>query len=133
VAGDFTVRVTAMRRAPLLGLFVLLSMVCAAGCSNNKGKIEGTRWRSDAGTVLGRYCPFGYLQLDFNADGTLVYYAGPRTFRGKYVLKPGNTVTFDLDQPLAGRNSHDETIEVYGNKMTVRDSNGVSMTFSKVK
>jgi hypothetical protein len=122
-----------MRRARLLALVVLLPLACAAGCSNNKGKIEGTRWRSEAGTILGRQVPFGYLQLDFGADGSLVYYAGPRTFKGKYVLGAGNTVTFEIEPPLAGKKSHAETIEVYGEKMTVRDSNGVSAIFQKVR
>jgi hypothetical protein len=53
---------TVMRTAPLARLLVLLPLVFAIGCaSNNRGKIEGTNWRSDHNTYKGQPIPDGFL------------------------------------------------------------------------
>jgi hypothetical protein len=123
-----------MRPALVLRLLVLVPLVLAAGCSSkNHGKIEGTSWRSDAATVKGRDFPAGYLQLEFRADGGLVYRAGGRTFTGKYLLGPGNVVTFNLEQDLAGKKIHVETVAVHEDRMKVSDADGTEMTFRKQK
>jgi hypothetical protein len=121
-----------MRPAFLLRLLVLVSLAFAAGCSsNNTGKIEGTSWRSDAATVKGRDFPAGHLQLEFRADKSLVYRAGGRTFTGKYLLGPGNMVTFQLEQDLAGKKVHVETVAIHEGRMKVSDSDGTEVTFRK--
>ena len=114
---------------PLMAIVLFLT-----GCSsNNKGKIEGTKWSSNATTVKGQPLVAGALALEFAADGKLVYQAGPARFTGTYSLGGGDTVTFNLDQDLAGRKKHVEKITITDNSLTMRDSDGTSLTFSKVK
>lgn len=123
-----------MRLAIPFRLLALCTVVFLAGCSSsNKGKIEGTSWSSDAGTVKGQSIPAGMLKLDFASDGKLTYTVGPQALTGTYSLGMGNTVTFNLNQELAGRKSHAQKITINGAKMTVADSDGTSLTFSKVK
>jgi hypothetical protein len=104
------------------------------GCSsNNKGKIEGTKWNSNATNVKGKQIPAGMLRLEFTSDGKLTYNAGPVAFTGTYSLGGGDTVTFHLDQDLAGRKTHSEKITISGETLTMTDSDGTSIPFTKVK
>ena len=114
---------------PLMAMVLFLT-----GCSsNNKGKIEGTKWSSNATTVKDKALPAGVLALEFAADGKLVYQAGPVRLTGTYSLGGGDSVTFNLDQDLAGRKNHVEKITISDNTLTMRDSDGTSVSFSKVK
>lgn len=124
-----------MRPARTLSLaLVAATALLAAGCSSsNKGKIEGTKWTSEPATVKGRTIPAGMMGLEFKADGGLVYKIGPMSLTGTYTLGSGNTVTFHLNQELAGRKDHQEKVAINGNRMTVTDSDGTELTFQKAQ
>ena len=120
-----------MRR--LAGVWPVLAVLilCAAGCSSNTGKIEGTKWSSLQGTVKGMRVPQGMLKLEFGKDHKLRYIVGSQTFAGTYALGMGKYVTFNFTRELAGRKSHTETIEIKGAKLTLTDSDGTSLDFMK--
>ena len=123
-----------MRPAHILRLVLLTAVLLTSGCaSNNKGKIEGTKWSSLAGTVKGNFLPAGTLQLEFRSDKSLVYGGGPLVYTGTYSLGMGDTVTFHLTKELAGRKDHAQKIVVNGDRLTVTDSDGTQLTFEKVK
>ncbi len=123
-----------MRLTSVLRVAVAVALLGATGCnSNNKGKIEGTRWTSQAGVVKGLNVPAGLLELDFRATGGLVYRAGPKTMTGTYSLGWGDTVTLKLDEPLAGRKNHAEKVVVNGDYLTMTDTDGTTMTFERVR
>jgi hypothetical protein len=122
-----------MRPAGTLRLVLLAALLLAAGCSSNKGKIEGTKWSSQAANVKGQALPAGALTLEFGSDGSLVYKAGPQTFKGTYSLGMGDNVTLKLDQELAGRKNHVEKVVINGDRLTMTDSDGTQLTFDKTK
>src|SRR5436190_21582149 len=105
-----------MVQLPVASLALLASVLLAddAAKSDNKGKIEGTKWTSVASKVKGIDIPAGALKLEFKADGKLTYEAGPQTFTGTYVLGKGETVTLKLDRELAGRKDHEEKVKIVG-------------------
>jgi hypothetical protein len=120
---------------------LLLSTGCIAE-SENKGKLEGTRWTSEASTVKVRNprapgipqsvsVPGGYMELDFQKDGTLFYIINNALYRGKYSLNGGHTVTFRLEEKLSGRHEHAEKIVIDGQSLTMTDSDGTSLKFRK--
>ncbi|HKB36197.1 MAG TPA: hypothetical protein VKD72_07065 [Gemmataceae bacterium] len=131
-----------MRLAPLLRLIVLLLLAFTAGClSENKGKIEGTRWRSEAGTVQRKgnalsgpssiRVPEGYMELDFHKDGSLYYIVRGKIYTGKYTLGAGRAVTLHLDEAVAGLKTHTETVVIQGNRLTMTDTDGTELSFIK--
>jgi hypothetical protein len=123
-----------MRPVVILRLVLLATLLLTFGCSsNNKGKIEGTKWSSQATTVKGQSFPAGAFQLEFGSDNRLAYRAGPVTLTGTYSLGSGNNVTFNLDQELGGRKTHVEKISISGDTLTMTDSDGTEVTFTKVK
>src|SRR5262249_35086103 len=103
------------------------------GVSSNKGKIEGTKWNSQEATVKNIKIPAGALKLEFGTDGKLLYQAGPVKFTGTYELGEGETVTFHLDQELAGSKTHMEKIAIRGTRLLMTDLDGTSITFKKVE
>jgi hypothetical protein len=119
-----------MRRLSVLslGLVVLLFTGCE---SNNKGKIEGTKWSSDAATVKGSQIPAGALQLEFKSDGGFTYTVIGNPLTGKYSLGTGDNVTLTFDKELDGRKSHTEKVAINGDKLTMTDSDGTAVTFTK--
>ncbi|MCC6417820.1 MAG: hypothetical protein IT429_06175 [Gemmataceae bacterium] len=121
-----------MRPLQGFGLLLLVAALFITGCSsNNKGKLEGTKWRSQATTVKGIPLPAGSLQLEFSNDGKLVYRVGGQMMTGTYSLGMGDNVNFHMDQNLAGRKDHTEKIVVNGNQLTMTDSDGTTLTFTK--
>src|SRR5262249_10068653 len=106
-----------MRYRLVLRLLPLLVLLPLCGCrSNNRGKIEGTKWRSQAGPVRGQNLPAGALRLEFGVDGKLVYGGFGKTFTGTYSFGMGDYVTLNLDQELAGSRTHSEKITINGNQ-----------------
>src|SRR5206468_2705913 len=103
------------------------------GASNNKGKIEGTKWSSVETEVKGVKLPAGSLKLEFAKDGKLVYQAGPVSFTGKYSLGEGDKVTFHLDKELAGKKEHIEDVAIKGDRLKMTDSDGTSVTFERAR
>ncbi len=131
-----------MRRIPVLRLIVMLPLAFAVGClSENKGKIEGTRWRSEAGTVQLKNSavsgpssvrlPEGYMELDFHKDGSLYYIIKGKIHTGKYSLGAGRAVTLYLDESVAGLKTHTETVVIEGNRLTMTDTDGTELSFRK--
>jgi hypothetical protein len=120
-----------MRPVSALHLVVATLILVSAGCSSNKGKIEGTKWSSQAAVVKGVNAPAGLLKLDFGKDGSLIYTAGPQRFTGKYSLGMGSNVTLNLDQELAGRKVHVEKVTISDNQLTMTDSDGTQISFNK--
>jgi hypothetical protein len=125
-----------MQTVPGFRLILLLLILFVSGCSSNtassnKGKIEGTKWRSEPVTLNGEDLPAGALQMEFQSDGGLVYQNGLQKVTGTYTLGAGDTVIFQLDEELGGRKKHKEKITITGDKLTLTDSNGVSVTFDK--
>src|SRR5262245_54337753 len=106
--------------------------LAAAGCeSNNKGKLEGTKW-----TASLKEAPGASMQMEFFADGRLrMFVTGPgvsKTIGGRWRLSFGDYVDMtDLSEPLAGRTSHTEKITVNGNTLVMTDSDGKSVTFQR--
>ncbi len=132
-----------MRPIRVLSFMFLPLVLLASGCvSENKGKLEGTRWSSEAGQVRSNNSavmgprevtlPAGYMELDFQKDGTLFYIINNKLHRGKYTLGMGSVVRFDLEEPIAGMKTHSEKITVDGRKMTMTDTDGTQLTFRKV-
>src|SRR5262245_39049747 len=118
-----------MRPAYLLWLALLFPL---AGCSsNNQGKLEGTRWRSDADSFKGKKFPAGYLVIHFKVDGSLIFKAGDQVITGKYTYGWGDNVTLHLDRELGGLRSHTEKVIVHGDRMSMSDSDGTNMRFQK--
>lgn len=111
----------------LVGLCIV-PLVAAEGDSNNKGKIEGTKWSSQATKFQEKDAPAGTLKLEFGKDNSLVFTAGRGVFKGTYSLGAGNKVTFKI-----GPESVQETIVIAGDTLTMTDPKGTAVKFSKVK
>jgi hypothetical protein len=112
-----------VRPAQLLRAGLMLALLAGAGCSsNNKGKIEGTRWASIATTSHGRPVEEGYLTLDFDTDKTLVLKRGKQIYKGTYSLGMGDQVTFNLDEDYRGRKTLVKKIAIDGDQLTLSDS-----------
>ena len=127
-------------RPPSLSRIVLLpAILFICGCSSNQGKIESTRWTSLAAEVKGQTLPAGALQLAFGGDSKVVVHAfaptggSPTSYRGTYSLGIGDAVTLSLDRELAGSKTHVETIVIEGDRLTMTDSDGTKMIFTKMK
>jgi hypothetical protein len=114
-------------------LLLAVLLVFSFGCSSNKGKIEGTKWISEATTMKGVAVPAGIMQLEFGSDGALVSRVGGETFTGRYSLGAGDLVTFNFDKEQAGRKSHAEKISVNGESLTMTDSDGTKLIFKSMK
>jgi hypothetical protein len=121
-------------RRPLLAALVLLPL---AGCSsNNAGKIEDTVWLSDAQTVAGTVLPRGALVLAFRVDGTMTCTRQfSDVYLGKYTLSMGDYVTFRFDRPYGDSKAttHTEKITIDGDKMTMVDTDGTVVKFTRAK
>ena len=117
----------------VLAVVVGTVTLAGAGCeSNNKGKLEGTKWKGMIAAV-----PGSSMTLDFYADGRLalgIYAPGVnKTISGRWSLSMGDHVEMtNLSEPLAGRTSHTEKIVVTGDTLVMTDSDGQSVTFSRV-
>jgi hypothetical protein len=117
---------------------LILSLAC--GCSsNNQGKIEATKWNSLAGTVKGQSIPAGALQLAFGGNGEMIYTINDaasgsrRALRGTYSLQMGDLITLHLNEELAGKKTHVETVAIEGDRLTMTDLDGTALTFAKVR
>ncbi len=115
-------------------LLAALILVPLTGCSNNKGKIEGTKWVSREATVKGQKLPAGILKLEFTSDGKFVFSTGGiLEQKGSYSLGSGDNVTMDFDQPTDGKQKkHLEKITIEGDLLTMSDSTG-TITFDREK
>ena len=71
--------------------FGVVFVVTLAGCSSdNRDKIEGTKWISQEVVKEKEIAPKGGIRLEFQEDGTLLWTSGKMTIRGRYVLRAGH-------------------------------------------
>jgi hypothetical protein len=113
---------------------IVLVVLVAVGCSSNKGKLEGTRWTSEEITVRGHRQLAGYRTLEFKDDGTMVYQLkGQPTVTSRWSLSPGSNVVFRFEEPLGGRKVHTEKITIDGDTLTMTDSDGTSISFTRLE
>ena len=122
-------------RTALWVLFV--SVLFASGCSspsNNKGKIEGTKWDNEAATVEGKEIVPGDIYLEFKKDGKLILenHATKEKHEGTYTLGSGDQVTFHFNVEVSGRKAHVETIKINGDKLTMSDTKG-TIEFTRIR
>jgi hypothetical protein len=120
-----------MRPALLARMALIAAFVVAAGCSENKGRIEGT-WTSTATTVKGEEIPAGAQRLQFGKDGHLFYTMFGKLYRGNYALGMGAAVTFTLEEDLDGRKIHAHKVVVDGDQLTLTSADGKVLTFHKI-
>ncbi|HTU93198.1 MAG TPA: hypothetical protein VMF69_24170 [Gemmataceae bacterium] len=120
-----------MRLAFLVRVAFAAALVVAAGCSNNKSKIEGT-WESTAATVKGEDLPEGTRRLQFAKDGHLFYTVLGKQYKGSYSLGMGPAVTFTLEQDLDGRKIHPHKIVINGEQLTLTSADGSALAFRKI-
>jgi hypothetical protein len=121
-----------MKRLSLLAVFVpiLLAVGCppaASSSSNNKGKIEGTKWLNEATTIKGKEIPAESRYLEFTKDGKLIYDVA----EGTYALGAGDQVTFTFDKEFDGQKTYVENITVTGDTLKLSDPTG-TIVFTKI-
>jgi len=121
-----------MRSAFLARLALIATIVVAAGCSSNKGKVEETTWTSLATTEQGEEVPAGARRLQFQRDGQLFYTISGKLYRGNYALGMGGAVTFTLDEEMDGRKIHPFKVVVAGDQLTLTGADGKVVTFEKI-
>jgi len=116
-------------------LYATLALVLiATGCaSKNKGKIEGTRWKSDAAVVFGKEVPAGGIIYEFNKDGTFKGSLGGKGVSGTYTLEWGSVVTLHCDQTLPTGGSQSQHVTIDGEHMTMIDPDGTRISFRRMK
>jgi uncharacterized protein (TIGR03066 family) len=104
--------------------------------SNNEGKIVG-KWESDGGGSV-PLPPGAKMVLEFAKDGKMAMHisagAVNKTITGKYKLKKDDGVElYDLSEAVSGREQHQETVTIVKDRLTMKDSDGKSLTFRRVK
>ena len=107
-------------------------LVAVAGCSGNKGKIEGTKWVSQTATVKGQELPPGARQIHFDKDGHLLFIANAKPYKGSYALGMGPAVTFTLEEDWQGRKIHPEKVIVEGDRLVLTDADGSEIPFQRI-
>jgi hypothetical protein len=107
-------------------------IVVVAGCSGNKGKIEGTNWVSQEATVKGQELPAGARQLQFHKDGHLLFVANAKPYKGSYALGMGPAVTFTFEEDWEGRKIHPEKVVIDGDHLVLTGADGSEIPFQKV-
>src|SRR5438034_6012244 len=111
-----------MRRFSACLYVTLFLVTIATGCaSKNAGKIEGTRWKSDATTMFGKQIPAGAITFDFKKDGTFKGTLGGQSVTGTYTLEFGSLVTLHCDQTLPTGSSQTQRVSIDGDWMSMSD------------
>ena len=123
-----------MHSAHVLRLLAIGALLMICGCnSNNQGKIEGTKWSSLGGKILGVSFTSGTASVEFKKDGKLVFRFGDRTHTGNYALGMGDRVTLNLDKALPNGKSFGEKVSVSDDIMIMTDPDGTKLSFVKEK
>ena len=83
------------------------------GASTNKGKIEGTKWASRAGSGY----QAKYFKQEFQWDGTCTYEIGGGRVDGTYSFGGGDDVYLNFPglPPGAGRGKSDQSVAIHVN------------------
>lgn len=121
-----------MRPAFLARMALIAALVVAAGCSDNKGRIEATTWTTPELTTKSEEPAPGAKRLQFGKDGHLFYTVLGKLYRGYYTLGMGPAVTFTLEQDLDGRKIHPHKIVIEGEQLRLTSADGSEVTFVKV-
>lgn len=124
---------------PIAAAVVAVACVGMCGCkSNNEGLLEDTRWSSayvpDFKGMSGRGVT---MTLAFHSDGRfnmgVVGPAGKFNFNGKWKLGSFDYVQlYDLSPPLGGMSAHMEKVTVSADTMTMADSDGTKLVFTRI-
>jgi hypothetical protein len=117
----------------LVALLFLVALALSGCSSNNKGKLEGTKWRSDSGVVEGETVPAGTVTVEFRKNGTLTMRVDGHQIEGKYTLGVSNWVTLSLDEEFGHSTSYTALVLIQGDKMTMNDGDGCTLTYSRLK
>lgn len=116
------------------GCLVVVTFLCLGCSSNNKGKLEGTAWKSlaiPADDVDDEAVPAGAIRIQFTKGG-IVYLRGPRgNWQGKYTLGGGDWITIHLDRELDGAKIRNERVIIQGNQMIMIGEDGNATTFEQ--
>jgi len=97
--------------------------------SNNRGKIEGTKWASRALTVEGVELPPATLVWHFGADGTFRYEIGPSLWTGNYFLEAGDSVRLHFEHVVfEKRKQYATKIRIDGRELTILSNTEPSWT-----
>jgi hypothetical protein len=100
--------------------------------SSNKGKIEGTKWSSEAGSINGRAQAPGAFRLEFGKDGSLVGQMPAGPFKGTYSLEEGDWVKVELKETrMLGKNPSGQ-VTIDGDKLTLKCGE-TRIVFDRVK
>ena len=114
-------------------VILLVQADVAFAASNNKGKLEGTKWESKAATFDGVAVPAGIIKLDFSKNENLLFRIADKIYKGTYELGEGDEVTFSFEEELDGEKVHVETITIRSDTLIVIDDDGVSISFDRAK
>ena len=101
--------------------------------SDNKGKIEGTKWISLAGTINGSAIPADVVRFEFGIDGRLTYKILDLSGFGTYTLGIGDAVTFHLDKEVGGNKTQEQRVVITGDRLKMIDPDGTTINFRKLK
>ena len=128
-----------MRTNRVVGLLVVVAALAVVGCeSTNKGKIEGTKWSSNAVSIHGQKLGSGKCELEFYKDGTMDFMVtdpngNRKLFSGRYSLSLGDLVVITFNQEVAGMKTHTERVSITKGELTMIDSDGTKLVFSRLK
>lgn len=121
------------------GLAILI-LALVGGCgfmpqagSNNKGKLEGTRWVNEPGVFVGIPLIRGAFTMDFRGDGTFYWRFSDKTFTGTFSYGPENLIFFTLSEPFLNRTDWKEHITISGDTMIMGGEDGITLNFYRYK
>jgi uncharacterized protein (TIGR03066 family) len=126
-----------LSRRLLLGALALATLAlssCDLGPSNNKKKILG-KWRGSMNLYGKQNFPVSMV-MEFGKDGSFLIkgYGPTKTLKieGKYQLNSGDYVTlYDLSEPVMGSTTHREKVTIEGSSLTMVDTDGTTMKFTR--
>lgn len=75
--------------------------------------------------------PSGAITLEFAMNGNLAYRVKDKAFLGTYRLGMDDRVIFQFDEKLAGRTTHVQQVKIIGDRLTLIDTDGQQLIFSK--
>jgi hypothetical protein len=118
-------------RSAFAALLALAVALVVAGCSGNKGKIEGTSWSTQTALAKSEAPAASVRRLQFLHDGHLLYFANEKLFKGSYSMGMGPAVTFTLEEDLEGRKIHPHKLVLDGEQLTLTSADGSALRFYK--
>ncbi len=111
------------------GLFCLVS----ACSSQNRGKIEGTKWTNLAADVHNNPVPRDLIQIEFFPDGKLRYVIDQKEHGGSYSFGTRHYVFFRLDPPVEMISGYWEEVLLADRRLTLKDASGTALVFERLE